>query len=113
MTKLEILRGARKLVANPSTWLRGSMAVNQAGHSTDPMSPYAVRFCSVGAIWHVAGDMNEAFNITREMGKNADGLSLMSVNDRKGQIAALKMFDKEIAKEEALAEKNRKEIVFS
>ena len=51
MTALEILKAARERIANPENWLQGDFALTADGEKTNEDSPYATKFCAVGAIY--------------------------------------------------------------
>lgn len=50
MSTLEALKAARALIATESTWVQFSSAEDDAGEEVPPSSPFAVCFCSAGAI---------------------------------------------------------------
>ena len=50
LTALEILKAARERIANPENWLQGDLALTADGEGTCETSPYATKFCSLGAI---------------------------------------------------------------
>lgn len=56
MTPLEILRGARELLAKPERWTKGACARNADGYSTIATGNDGCSFCVVGALMQVGGD---------------------------------------------------------
>ena len=50
VTPLEILQGARAVVAQPGGWVQGDYAVDAKGRSTPPDGPDAVGFCMLMAL---------------------------------------------------------------
>ena len=109
---LRVLRGARKLVANPSTWFAGHFS-NGSGHS--PWDTDATCFCLEGAIYRSGAEhglpgsfwrtgdlwdslMNAMGAIALRMFDLPDeGRPLPYVNDTMGRNAALKLLDATIA----------------
>lgn len=49
------LKAARKLISVPKRFTREASARDADGNSTHSTLPAAVCWCSLGAIWHVAG----------------------------------------------------------
>jgi hypothetical protein len=57
MTTLEILQGARKLIATPETWTIGIGARDKYGEKTGFDEKNACRWCLWGALCRAAGRM--------------------------------------------------------
>lgn len=113
MKSSEILNEAYKLLSRPKGWCKGSYAKNVAGELTYPQSPYAVSFCSAGAIKHCAkadyakecAARGYLIRVISPRGPY-DGVSIGDWNDKKSRTKkqVLNAFDKAIA----LAKKTEK-----
>ena len=53
MNILEVLEKARKLIEDPARWCKYSTALTKEGHSTNPNSGNAVKWCATGALYKV------------------------------------------------------------
>lgn len=54
---LQVLKGAREIVSEPSRWVTGKFAVRADGSEVTPQSPDAIRFCVRGAIVRSLSDL--------------------------------------------------------
>ena len=55
LTRVQILAGARDLLAQKGVWTKGELARTKYSRVTRVTSPAACKFCAVGAIQRVAG----------------------------------------------------------
>jgi hypothetical protein len=96
MNKLEVLRGAREIIADESRWCIGTSARDKYGDMLeDPKSKDAVRFCAIGALARV-GDDETVVKICASIGLR-EGHTLWFINDNRGREAAIAALDREIA----------------
>ena len=51
LNPIEVLKTARERIANPDNWLQGDLALTADDEGTYETSPYAAKFCSLGAIY--------------------------------------------------------------
>lgn len=102
MTTLEVLRKTRALLADPARWTRGAFALDDGGGMVDANSSDAVRFCLLGAAWHVTGDYNEAMKWGHTVASSA--AELATYNDRITHDVLLRWLDTSIAKYEEFDE---------
>lgn len=102
---IEVLRAARKLVANEETWCKGSFARNSDGEPTGTRWSDAKSFCVSGAI-SVACDSfgldgksrDPLYEALRVLAHNMYGVPWLHVaNDNLGRLAALSIIDAAIA----------------
>ena len=47
---VEVLRAARRLLADPARWCRGALATDAEGQTVEPCSLVARRWCAAGAV---------------------------------------------------------------
>ncbi len=66
MTPLEILRGARALLADEARWTRGVVARNVDGDDVPYSESQAVCWCAVGAIFRSSDDRSSRWPSDRE-----------------------------------------------
>jgi hypothetical protein len=59
--KADVLRHARRLIADSSAWTKGAAARNADGATCQPRDITATCFCSIGAVVRVVGDDYAAF----------------------------------------------------
>jgi len=121
MTTKELLIAARALIADPEHFTQRWFAAradgsteSKEGYSLEINDPEATRFCSLGALYHVAGETSEeAYEAARALKKAAwpiirhhgDEATVRSngkdpsvyVTDKYGHAAALAMYDAAIA----------------
>jgi hypothetical protein len=113
---IDVLRAARKLVAEPETWCQHAEARDSSGHDVEEDSGHAVRWCASGAIRKICHEMTGHYRpvgwksldsaldelTNRRFGD--DGLRiriLEEANDILGRLAALSVLDDAIAELEA------------
>jgi hypothetical protein len=95
---VEVLEGARNLIANPDHWVQGAYATDQHGNSV--LSHGAVRFCAVGALKRAAANVWAPTGVTWEARLMLDRVAADGpefVNDYQGHEAVLAMYDRAIA----------------
>ena len=95
MNKLEVLRGAREIIADESRWCIGTSAVDKYGDPVEAQSQEAERFCAIGALARV-GDDDVVIKICASIGLR-EGHTLWFINDNRGREAAIAALDREIA----------------
>lgn len=54
MTPLDVLKGARQLIASPTRWTTGAYARNKEGYEVGVYDVVACKWCAVGAIYKAA-----------------------------------------------------------
>jgi len=105
---IDVLRAARKRIANKSRWTTLVAARNRDGIPVDFDDKTACRWCAVGAIYAEVPRrirMHESFNLmTRALRIIANRLGYDTIgvaNDRGGHAVALSILDAAIAELEA------------
>jgi hypothetical protein len=99
---LEILKGARELLSDPTRWAKGYYAYTADGQQTSPVTPEAACFCVWGALDKVTGTFfgPDAFAAGMYLGNQLpEGWpSLANFNDAEETTHAdlLALFDKAI-----------------
>lgn len=103
----KILVAARALIAEPGSWVKGTMAVTTKGQNTMPTSRSATCFCSLGALSRATHDLgltgDDRGLATRALQAAASDLfgnwMIAQVNDRQSMRHAdiLRLFDTAIA----------------
>lgn len=112
MKPTEILRDARKLIAEPQKWTTRSFARTASGEAVSWGDPNAVCFCSLGAIYKAADGQrdNNEFDVSCSRAKEAlcDAITatgwvrdVINFNDAKNHEIVLSAFDRAIAIAEA------------
>lgn len=101
---IDVLRAARKLVANEETWCRNRNAVDARDESVDSDDASAVRWCVVGATLKVAREadlgsecQDAALNALSRASRLLFAMGPQSANDHLGRLAALSIIDAAIA----------------
>lgn len=101
MNTLEILKAARRLIANRKRWTKGGYARTSRSLVTYSSDPRAVRWCSLGAIYKICGQMDRSgWDAASSLTKAAGG-SLVAFNDSASHRAVLACWDAAIAELEA------------
>lgn len=95
----EVLISAKKLIANPDRWIRGSSAQDRDGNEVPVQN--GVSFCSLGAVDRIVFDpSNKELNYYEvEEALNAaspDG-DAIKTNDQRSHEEVMAMFDRAIA----------------
>lgn len=67
MTPLEILRGARELLAKPERWTKGESARDAWGKPISAFSTQATCFCLIGALYRAGGSLTEIVSIRKAL----------------------------------------------
>jgi hypothetical protein len=65
MTKVDILRAALELLADPSNWTQRAYARDNLGRNCATWSPNACQWCMEGALYKVGGNSPEAVQALR------------------------------------------------
>jgi hypothetical protein len=99
----EILVEARNLIADPSKWIRGNLALDAEGKRlSDGFDPNACKWCALGAVDKVVGDLaGEGYyrrfrNVQQKLNYIAVGLGYSyaaDLNDESDHDTVIKMFD--------------------
>ena len=63
-TVLEVLHGARDLIADPTHWTQGKFARDKYSHEVDVFDPRADKFCLYGALDRAAATSTDELNAT-------------------------------------------------
>ncbi len=96
---VETLKAARELISVPERWTQGESARGKTGRKVDFRGPYAVCWCSSGAVYKIGGPCTSMAN--RYMDR-ATGGDYVTFNDTHTHPEVLAAFDKAIE----LAEKD-------
>lgn len=95
--EVDVVYMARKLLANPKRWVRGTLARSRNGRHVNPTDPFAVQWCATGAIDReakLAGQDDEFVeNLVNQLDRLARSGNLVSTNDNDGREAVLDVFD--------------------
>ena len=94
MDKLEILKAARKLLADPAHWTQRVYARDKNESEVRPWSKEACQFCALGAVFKFIGTDDFEHPATQALYQKA--VSITIVNDVKGHDAVLQLFDEVI-----------------
>jgi hypothetical protein len=101
----EILVEARNLIADPSKWVRGNLALDDDGKTLgDGYDPRACKWCALGALGKALGkgEYQRFRYITLKLDRVAEDLSYgyaATLNDESNHDTVLRMFDIAISKE--------------
>lgn len=111
--KVEILKRARALIANPCNWVQGAYVVDRTGMSAPICSSRAVAFCSIGAVMRVTNkilkldgsvgvdDENDAIDALDDAARYFGADSAPDLNDTSTHAEVLQMFDLAISNMES------------
>ncbi len=83
---------AHELLADKNKWTQGALARSGNESPTDAASPYACKWCAMGAIYHCYGDTLSCWKHITTAGATARGLfksPLTLVNDELGYEAVM------------------------
>ena len=99
--KLQIVEGARALIADESHWCRGELARDAKGMGICPISYEAVKRCGLGALlmasYEITRDHRAAYDLAIKAMRPLHGTAtLVKVNDIRGHAAVLALFDEVI-----------------
>ncbi|MCC6224705.1 MAG: hypothetical protein IT201_14575 [Thermoleophilia bacterium] len=96
---LDVLRRARRRIADPERWTAHAHARDALGNVVMPNSPEATCWCAVGAVKAECQDDNRLLSDTYEaLAAVASPRTPIDVNDQLGYAAVLDMFDAAIAR---------------
>src|SRR5262245_3019915 len=100
--KLQIVKQARRLIANAQHWCRGQLAEDARGRIVSPTSANAVRRCGLGAVIAAAFKFTQNYDAAYALALNTlrpyCALStLVHVNDERGHAAVIALFDEVIS----------------
>jgi hypothetical protein len=100
--KLQIVEGARALIADESHWCRGALARDAKGLGVCPLYDGAVKRCGLGALimaaYQITNDRRVAYDLAIKAMRPLHGsATLVNVNDVRGHAAVLALFDEVIA----------------
>ncbi len=107
---IDVLRGARMLVANPNTWTKCASARSACGIPLCQVDdPLACRWCARGAIirsaYRLGLLLRDSYPLFAALGRISYRIhcrtSIVRVNDEMGRLAALSVIDAAIAELEA------------
>ena len=99
----EVILRARRYIADPDTWTRGTFARDCNGEPVrDVTDPRAQAFCAEGALQKAALDLVGAAGGYRRLAYEASAalgaFALAGVNDGEGRLAVLAHIDRWLAK---------------
>lgn len=102
MNTLEILKAGRELLADPTNWCQGSLALNGDKLDVEPLDERACSWCSIGAIMKV--NPHEAIKPARlhleralpPEWKPKSGRNVLGFNDTHSHSEVLAVWDKAI-----------------
>jgi hypothetical protein len=102
--KIQIVEGARALIADEQHWCRRNLGEDGNGISVSPTSASAVKWCGLGAVIVAAYQLTHDFDAADQLGHEAlspryRAATLMQINDISGHAAVLALFDEVIAAE--------------
>jgi hypothetical protein len=100
--KIQIVERARALIADEEHWCRRELARDAKGRGVCPMSDSATKRCGLGALiaagYEITGDDRAAHDLAiRAMQPLYGTATLVRVNDLRGHVAVLALFDEVIA----------------
>jgi hypothetical protein len=100
--KIQIIERARTLIADERHWCPGDLARDRMGYSVSPTDRDAVQRCALGALtaaaYEITGDSRQAHDLAMTAMRPFIGATqLTHINDAKGHLAALALFDAAIA----------------
>ncbi len=105
MKPSELLTKAKAVIADPKHWAQGQYAKDAKGYSTGPAEPYAVCWCSLGALEKVAYEEEDlptysdtrlaAMRYLAEVSAEC-GYSITDFNDNSSHEAVMRAWDKAI-----------------
>ncbi len=98
MSTLETLKEARALIAEPETWTQDVGARDSLGQETEYDLSDAVSFCSLAAIYRVAGSSAMTDKAISKLDEIMDGITYF--NDGHTHAEVLQLFDEAIARME-------------
>ena len=113
MKPSELLIKAKAVIADPKHWTQGWYAQDANGYSTEPSTPNAVCWCSVGALEKVAYEEDTystrfaakrcLFEVSSEYGYSG----ITDFNDNSSHETVMKAWDKAIKLAEEAENENR------
>jgi hypothetical protein len=96
MNPYEVICSVRLLLTDESNWTRFAGAKDAEGRITSTLSPTAVRWCIMGAVFKICGEDSKLVSPTIELLKKRSP-KLTALNDYQGHAAVLKLLDDVIA----------------
>ena len=96
MNTKEILIAARAKIQDSAHWTQGAMARDSSGEAINSKNPYAVCWCSTGAIVAVTPDQVKPQKVFLTLG-NFTVRKIETFNDSSTHEEVLEVFDKAIA----------------
>lgn len=102
---LQIIKEARDIIADPLRWTRGHFATNAGGEPRVTFDPDACKFCAAGALLkamdNARTDHPTFLEALRALDGYCDGDRIVFINDQRGHVDTLRVFDRTIAALEA------------
>jgi hypothetical protein len=100
--QIQIVERARALIADEQHWCRGELARDVNGEGVCPTSASAVKRCALGAVMAAAHELTHDLDVAHDFAFKAlrprYGIgTLVRVNDMRGHVAVLALFDEVIA----------------
>lgn len=100
---IDLLVGARELLADPSRWTQGATARDQNGHPVLPREEEAVQWCARGAFLCMEARLKvpklscrRALALLEESAFSTEGTGIVAINDKLGYDKVLAMYDEAI-----------------
>ena len=99
---IQVVEGARALIADEQHWCRGELARDVNGEEVCPTSASAVKRCALGAVIAAAHELMDDLDAAHDFAFKAlrpqyGTATLVRVNDMRGHAAVLALFDDVIA----------------
>ena len=100
--KVQIVERARQLIADEENWCQRHLALDVNGAVVSPTSVKAVKRCGLGALimaaYRIIPDHRRAYDLAIKAMRPLHGsATLVNVNDVRGHVAVLALFDEVIA----------------
>jgi len=100
--KVQIVEHARALISDEQHWCRGHFGEDRDGRAVSSMSPKALKWCGLGAMFAAAYQLTHNLDAAHRLGHEAlrplyGPATLMHINDYQGHAAVLALFDEIIA----------------
>lgn len=100
MSKIQILKAAKALIADPANWTQGVSARGKSGRQVNVDGRAAVCFCSIGAIKRVcidSGNFDNYYETVRFVNKIEGGDGFVVFNDNHTHSEVMALWDRAIA----------------
>lgn len=93
MKPIDTLRKARRIIANPKRFCKGTCALDAEGNEVNPLDKGAKRYDALGAIVHVGGN-SISLDYLRAAAADLYSVDVVTLNDSyDGRRKVLRCFD--------------------